>query len=603
MKTRIVMWGTNEKEEKVLIAIALRAADNAVDIYEFPVNSTTEEFYNLMLNEWRESHDVPFPEDFKHTVRPLTASDHILPETLKVERPDVVVRAQTEWHFIVLSHKLYQTYKTELDDLKAKISKAGNYSGQLWDEMKSTWEKIQKHMFDSTLLREHTAQLRDMTNDMFTQLKNMRKDFDSESDKLSKEVSDAFNDRLDKIDEKVKSGLGLQPLFDELKRIQTEFKTANLNRNDRNKLWKRIDQTFKSVKEKKFGDRGTKDSSAIDRLQRRYDGLIAAIDKMEKSIKRDDKDRHFEDDRITQTEGQLEAQIRMAKLKMINERISSKNEKLDEMLKTKLEIEQKIEKEKKHQEEVRRQQSLKDEIRDAKEAAKQKIADNMHTNTSDQDADTLKKAAAAIAEEKESRKKGKESLFDAIKDTVGSSLDDLGTTLGAVASVVADKVSDIAKEVKEETSEAIDAVVEGGKKVSEKAKDMTDGKFTDKVKSEFNEAVAEGKEEFKEAKEMLSDFTDDAKSELKETWNDLKEDGKSAFNKAKDFADNLSDKLSDAVAEAKEEGKSIFDKISDFAGDVKDSVKEKWDELTEEEKLAEEERKNETKQGDTPDSV
>ena len=79
MKTRIVMWGTNEKDEKVLIAIALRAEENAVDIYTFPFETTSEEFYNLMLNEWRESHEVSFPEGFTHIVKPLTASDNILP--------------------------------------------------------------------------------------------------------------------------------------------------------------------------------------------------------------------------------------------------------------------------------------------------------------------------------------------------------------------------------------------------------------------------------------------------------------------------------------------------------------------------------------------
>jgi hypothetical protein len=45
------MWGSNDKDEKVLIAINLRAEDNAVDIFTFPFEVTTEEFYNLMLNE------------------------------------------------------------------------------------------------------------------------------------------------------------------------------------------------------------------------------------------------------------------------------------------------------------------------------------------------------------------------------------------------------------------------------------------------------------------------------------------------------------------------------------------------------------------------
>ena len=67
------MWGSNDKDQKVLIALGLRAADNVVDIFTFPFESTTEEFYNLMLNEWREAHEVPFPEGFTNIIRPLTA--------------------------------------------------------------------------------------------------------------------------------------------------------------------------------------------------------------------------------------------------------------------------------------------------------------------------------------------------------------------------------------------------------------------------------------------------------------------------------------------------------------------------------------------------
>src|SRR5688572_13576048 len=248
MKTRIVMWGTNEKDEKVLIAVSLNATENVVDIYSFPFEATSEEFYNLMLNEWRESHEVSFPEGYTHIVRPLTASDSILPDTLKVDRPDIMQRAQTEWHFVVLSSKLYQSFLSELEEIKEKIKGSDIYKNNLWEEMKEAWEKIQKNIFDKTLLREHGQQLRDMTNDIFTQLKNMRKDMDSELDKVSRGFSEKFNKKLDEVEEKIKSGLGLQPLFNDLKHLQQEFKDADLSRNDRSKIWKRIDVAFKDRK-------------------------------------------------------------------------------------------------------------------------------------------------------------------------------------------------------------------------------------------------------------------------------------------------------------------------------------------------------------------
>lgn len=557
MKTRIVMWGTNEKDEKILIAIALRAEDNVVDIFTFPFESTSEEFYNLMLNEWRESHEVTFPEGVTHIIRPLTASDTLLPPELKVDRTDIIQRAQTEWHFVVLSNKLYQAFHSELEEIKDKIKGADHYKNQLWEDMKAAWEKVQKNIFDKTLLREHGQQLREMTNDIFTQLKNMRKDMDSEVDRISKEIADSFNSKLDEVEAKIKSGLGLQPLFNDLKRLQQEFKDAQLSRGDRAKIWKRIDVAFKAVKEKKFGERSTKDTSALDRLNRRYEGLLSAIDKMEKSIRRDDKDKHFQDDRIANTEGQLEAQIRMAKLKMIDERIHSKNEKLAEMQKTKTDLEERISREKKFLEEQKKQQVLKEELKEAKESVKQKIADTIHSQADSVDAAALGKAAEAIAEEKarKSKSKPKETLLGAITGTLGESLTDMGDSLSAVASVVSDKIeeafNEIKEEVKEKADKAEDTLDHLKKEAREKMEDLKgDAQHLKEEAAEKAEDIKSGThhlaEEAKEKLEDLKDLGKTLKKSLKEKFEELKED-------AKQLLEETEEKLDDVFKEEKKE--------------------------------------------------
>lgn len=588
------MWGNDEKDQKVLIAISLKAEDNIVDLFTFPFETTSEEFYNLMLNEWRENHEVPFPEGYTHSERPLTASDNILPDNLKVDRPDIIHRAQTEWHFLVLSNKLYQSFRSELEDIKDKIKGSTSYKNHLWEEMKESWEKIQKNIFDKTLLRDHGQQLREMTNDIFTQLKNLRKDMDSEIDRVSHEFADKFNSKLDEVELKIKNGLGLQPLFNELKKLQQEFKDADLSRNDRSKIWKRIDAAFKQVKEKKFGEKSSRDTSAIDRLSRRYEGLLSAIEKMDKSIKRDDKDKSFQDDRIANTEGQLEAQIRMAKLKMIDERINSKNEKLAEMQKTKVELEERINRERKFIEDQKKQQTLKVELSEAKESVKQKIAETIHAQADHLDADALGKAAEAIAEgkAKKQKNKSKESLVAAISDTLGESLTDLSDNLGAIASVVSDKIEDAVRDMSVQAKEKYEDVKE---------------KFNDMEKSkneEWDDVNATPKEESKAGEEATKkdSFFDSLSDSMKGIGEDLgamttglvdKLEGAMKEIHVQEIMDDIKDNLKEM--HVKEKLDDIRENIKETATHLTADAKEKYEELKSKMQKTADEPKDETK--------
>lgn len=571
------MWGTNAKDEKVLIALALRAADNMVDLFVFPFEATSEEFYNLMLNEWRENHEVSFPEGFLHFERPLTAADSLLPEDLRVERGDIIQRAQTEWHFIVLSHKLYETFRQDLEAIREKIKSARQYSNQYWEEMKAAWEKVQKHIFDKTLMREHGQHLREMTNEMFTYLKNLRKEMDNEADKASQETAAQFNTRLDAIEEKIKKGAGLQPLFNDLKQLQQEFSKANLSRSDRNKLWKRIDHAFKAAKERKFGDaKAGRDSSAVDRVSRRLEGLMSAIDKMQKSIQRDEKDKHFQDDRIAHTEGQLEAQIRMAKMKMIEDRMTSKQEKLQEMLKTKEELEQRIEREKKVLDEQRRQQALKEQLKEAKESVKQKIAETIHQQNEQVDEEALRKAAEAIASQKATKGKRKESLLGAIGETLGESIVDLGDTLGAVSTVVAGKIGDTFRELKEDGGEMIEDLGKEAAVVGAKMKEFV-GEVREDVK-EKSEDIAEGAAD---TIKKVKAFARHVGEEVKEKTEDLGEEASDALKKGKAFARNVGEEVKEKAENIGESAAHAVEKAKAFARDVGEEVKEKTEDIGE----------------------
>jgi len=469
MKTKLVLWGTNEKDERVLIAVQLRAADNKVDLYTFPEKIAGNNLEKRLMDEWRLGKEVEFPEGHDHEVKELSISESLLPDRLKVERGDIIQRAQTEWHFVVLSAKLNDVYRTELAEIKEKIESLTAYDSAQWETLKSFWNKVQGQIKERNLFREHGNSLRETTNSLFDKLKKLRATLDEEFQSKSKEGAEHMMNALGVIEKKIADGLNLQGLFNDLKNLQREFKDIKLTREHRNKVWERLDKAFKQVKEKRFGPQVNQGNSPMQRLKRRYEGLLSAIEKMQRSIKRDKGDLEFQGRRIENSEGQLEAQIRMAKTKMIEERIRSKEEKLAEMMATKIDLEKRIASQEVKDKAFAEKAKLKEAQTLAKSKAKEKIAAKIEQDkvAREGDAETLAKAASALKASK-SKKAPTEtpkeasstgSMLSAVGTSMGEALEDVIDTVKAVAEVVSDKVEDAIEELKE-------AVEEGRKDVA-----------------------------------------------------------------------------------------------------------------------------------------
>ncbi len=464
MKTKLVLWGTNEKDERVLIALALRPSDNKVDLFVFPENITGNDFEKKLMDEWRLNKEVEFPEGYTQSERDLSASESLLPEELKVERGDIIQRAQTEWHFVVLSAKLNAVYHAELAEIKEKIETLTSYDSKQWESLKSFWNKVQGQMKERNLFREHANALRDTTNKLFDHLKKLRASLDEEFQTQSKEGSEKFMTALGDIEKKIVEGLNLQGLFNDLKSIQREFKETKLTRDHRSKVWDRLDKAFKQVKEKRFGPQTNQDNSPMERLKRRYQGLLSALEKMNRSIQRDKGDLEYQGRKIENSEGQLEAQIRQAKTKMIEERIRSKEEKLGEMMATKAELEKRIASQEQKDKAAAEKAKIKEAQNLAKAEAKKKIAASIEEGKAAREGDeeTLKKAAEALKKKKQPKEKpAEDSLMAAVGTTMGEAFEDVIDTVKAVAEVVSDKVEDAIDDLKE-------AVAEGRKEMAEK---------------------------------------------------------------------------------------------------------------------------------------
>jgi hypothetical protein len=445
MKSKIVIWGDKANDEKVLLALELEEAENQVNIYVFPLEVATEDFYQKLRNKWQNNEEVEFPQPYEKVERKLSVTESILPEEIKVQQTDVIVRAQTEWHFIVLASKMYEVYKSELDELKEKIDGLDNYEDSVWEEMKTFWAKVQDQVKDKNLFRDQANILKERVNNLFDKLKNLKKELDKELDEKSAELSTEFFARIDEVKDKVEKGIGFAPLFEEMKKIQNEFFEAAFSRNDRNKVYKKIDEVFKLLKEKKGIDDAGKKNNNLFRLENRYSGLLAAIKKMENSIALDLRDQKFENNKIKTTDGQLELQIRQAKLLMIDERIKSKQVKLDDMLKTREELEKRLQKERENTAEREKERQEKAEKAKVKKEVIEKINEEIKANEKAME-DVADKLETAVQEIKESKKKStkslrKDNISEAVGATVGNAIDQLTDSVKAVAKVIEDEVS------------------------------------------------------------------------------------------------------------------------------------------------------------------
>jgi hypothetical protein len=444
MKNKLVIWGKNAENEKILIALELQAETNTVMLHTFPESATDEAFVQAMMNEWRDNKsEVSFPEGTQSVERELSVTDGLLPDEIKADRPDLVQRAQTEWHFAVLSAKLHAAYQQELAEFKEKVAALSTYDNKIFINLRTFWDKVQNQSRERNLFRQHADDLRDGINALFEQLKEARKRVNSEFNEVSQNVYESFNKALDEIEERIASGgAKFNSVFDELKKMQREYHNTRMSNEHRNKLWDRLDAAFKKAKERKFGPEANAGTIA-DRHDKRLTGLEDAIKRLEESVRRDDEELAFQRKKVNTSEGQLEAQIRGAKIKMIEERVNGKRERLAELTKARADVQRQASSA--HEKEARIA---------AKEAERQQIEAKKAAIKSEIEAETHAKAAAAVtapAAEKE------DSLFEAASNLLGDVLLDALDTAKAVASVAVERAEEAFEQVVEKAEEALES--------------------------------------------------------------------------------------------------------------------------------------------------
>ncbi len=591
MNSKLVLWGTNAQDEKILVALELLVEENKVKIYTFPDKIVLDDFYDQMRNHWRVGKEVTFVEGFTEEIRDLTASETLLPDHIKVERTDLIEKKQLEWHVLVLSSKMHSQFKSELDSIRNRVEQLDSFDNSIWESLKSFWAKVQNQIKDGILTRNYANDLRKGTDELFDQLKTLRKKLDEEYRSKAKENFDWFTVKLDEIEKRIEEGLKLSGVFEDLKELQRKFHNTKFTKEFREKVWNRLDGSFKAVKDKRYGKKASNENSATTRMNNRYEGLLKAIKRTEFSRDRDLKDLEFENRRIQRTDGQLEAQIREAKIKMINQRLKFKEDKLKEMYATKTQLDKKMAKQ--------QEKERLDKIRREKEAAaKAKIQEEAKATKENMD-DATKEKLAAAAEEINSSKKKKKDLVDKVMDTVEEvrdmieeKMEDTIISAKAAAVVISEEVSEKMEPFTEKGKEVVDDLTSKAEEKVEEVKeafssnneDSNEEKgFFDKAKDVAEQIKDKVEEKVEEAKEAFSSEDDTSDHD------DAKEKG--FFDKAKDVAEQIKDKVEEKVEEAKQvvedkieeekEGKGFLSKAMETLGDIKENISETLEEVSE----------------------
>jgi hypothetical protein len=347
-----------------------------------------------------------------------------------------------------LSSKLHAAYEQELAEFKEKIEALTAYDNKLWTNLRTFWDKVQNQSRERNLFRDHADSLRDNINVLFDELKKIRSRVSNEISAASQTVAEEFNKALDDIEARIAAGgHKLGTVFEDLKQMQRRYRDARLTNEHRNQIWDRLDGAFKKAKERKFGP-AANEGSLVERHERRLGGLLDALKRMEDSVRRDEEELNFQRKKVNLSEGQLESQIRLAKIKMIEERLVSKREKLAEMNRTRSDVERQANTAKDKEHRRSEKETERKKIEAAKETAKSEIAAQIKT--------------------KQSPTEQAGEFFEAASTVLGDLLFDALDTAKAVASVAADKADEMLEKAAAKADEVVGNLTKKTEPKSEK---------------------------------------------------------------------------------------------------------------------------------------
>jgi hypothetical protein len=328
VKNKFATRALNAKDEPILVTMELHLHSMDVTIKSFGIGTISDAEIDLLINKWISGDVVNFPEGMIEEKRAFT-DESLLPDTIKVDGKSGAIRQlQNEWSYLLLNTKLFEQFNTELDMIKQKAGEIKGYSHELFDQSKAFWEKILEYKKEREISQEKLNFFKEEINTVFDHLKFLKESLLKEKDELSEKIKTEFDEKLAQIDSKLEEGgVHFKNLMDELKDMQSKLRSEDVKRDIKNILFDNIQSTFERIKVKRDNVLGGANNSRIS-------GLQTVLDRIQKTLDIDKKDLDFNLKKLNVVNNKLELQLREAKIKVLKDRISSKEEKVADINKT-----------------------------------------------------------------------------------------------------------------------------------------------------------------------------------------------------------------------------------------------------------------------------
>lgn len=328
VKNKFATRALNAKDEPILVTMELHLHTMDVTIKSFGIGTIPDAEIDHLINKWMSGDEVNFPEGMIEEKRAFT-DETLLPDTIKVDGKSGAIRQlQNEWSYLLLNTKLFEQFHTELDMIKQKAGEIKGYSHELFDQSKAFWEKILEYKKEREISQEKLNFFKEEINTVFDHLKFLKESLLKEKDELSEKIKTEFDEKLSQIDSKLEEGgVHFKNLMDELKDMQSKLRSEDVKRDIKNILFDNIQSTFERIKVKRDNVLGGANNSRIS-------GLQTVLDRIQKTLDLDKKDLDFNLKKLNVVNNKLELQLREAKIKVLKDRIRSKEEKVADINKT-----------------------------------------------------------------------------------------------------------------------------------------------------------------------------------------------------------------------------------------------------------------------------